>query len=830
MQSAAFNVAILGIYVFLFASISWMRKDDRLRCWVAAWGSIFIHFSINLWQPTASPWQEIQSCINIDSLALTALLLGLSSFNYAEGRKAFLRIGALVGLATFVCLNLVIAGVTAVWLLNCVVAARLLLTVALAARTRRGRALAGSLEVAVSLAAGAWMVFGIFHAQPEIVIYAILGEVFLVAAVEFWNGWTRRTRALKFVTAGLVAWSSVFPAGFWVSQLWPHLSVYPEFWNIPKFCVAAGMILLVLEEDTHAAKSLTEEYRLLFDSNPNPLWIFEAATLKFLSVNQSALNHLGYSREEFLGLKLTDILHPGIREAVRHEVASSTFASNHASMHLRKDGSYLPMDITAHGINFLGKPSRFTMALDVTERESLRRQLEDQAQHDSLTGLPNRMLFPQLVAEAVRGAVKSNEKLAILSLDIDRFKRINDTYGFRVGDECIQRIAAILCANVRSMDIVARTAGEEFTIVLTGIKGALSAEHMAKTLKDALGQPLLVQGYKIQLSFCVGMAICPDDGTDPIALWRGAESAQRQAKTAGDGNLVWLSPELSRSADEQIQLEAHLRDRLDDGGFHLAYQPIYDFDGVVQGMEALLRLNHPTRGAVSPDKIIPVAEQSGLIAPLGQWVIEKVCQQLTTWKSDGARMVPVAVNVSGLQLMHGEFAGRLTETLGRHGIDPDSIHLEVTESVMGNLAEASAMIDALAALGFVFSIDDFGTGHSSLGRLHLLQFGVLKIDRSFISQLFAENSTLSIVQAIISMAHGLGHRVVAEGVETVEQFACLRDLGCDLLQGYLMSRPVSPDRIPALAAALAPFLVKDEGVPSAPLSLSGIAANPFQIN
>lgn len=799
------NIVILGLFVFLFGAVTWERRDDRLLCWVGGWLCVLAHFAAELWQlwqPSGILLQNVQICVSLDTLALAAILFAVSSMVLKEGRAVALRLGFLLAVSTLLCINLAAVALPVLWPLAAAVAVRQLLAVFLAAREQRQlRPLAGSLVAVLCLITGAWMFEGIYHGRPDVVIYALLAEIFIVVAIDFWsNGW-ERTVALHTMIVGLIGWGMVFPVSFWMQELWPHFVLNREIWNIPKFCVAVGMILLVLDEDTRAAHSLSEDYRLLFDSNPEALWITEIATRRFLAVNQAALDMHGYTREEFLALNLPDILHPDVRKWALEHLGSAQPRPNRASRHIRKDGTIVPLDLSAYDIIFHGRPCRFVMAVDVTEREALAQRLEHETQHDHLTGLPNRMLFPELLAAAIDRSVK-DDKLAIICVDIDRFKRINDTYGLRVGDECIQRVAAILTSQVRAMDIVARTGGEEFTIVLTGIKNPVIAEQTAYNLQQCFAAPLVVQGFKVPISFSMGLGFYPNDGTDPICLWRSAESAQRQAKAAGGGQVAWLSPELSRVAEEQIELEAYMRAQMEDGGFHMVYQPIYSINGSVAGMEALLRLDHPRLGPISPVRLIPIAEETGLIVPLGQWVIEEACRQLLLWKTEGVPLVPIAINVSGLQLMHEDFARRLLATLQRYAIDPHWIHLEVTESsVMRNLGEVADQMAVLSAQGFAFSIDDFGTGHSSLGRLNQLRISVLKIDRSFINDLCEQKGSYSIVQAIITMAHALGHAVVAEGVETEQQLACLRDLDCDLIQGYLLSRPVAPDKIPALIAA-----------------------------
>ena len=805
MQEVIVDIVFFSLLVIMFGAAFRERPDHRLRCWLAGWLCVLAHFFTALFNPPNIFWLSVRDCASMDLLALAGIFFIVSTMILTEGRRAGLRLGTVLAITTLACISLAIMAPQSVWPLCFLVLARQGFAVSLATRPRPNRRAIGFIVLSACLITGGWMFYGVIHTRPEIVICALLAELFFVSAIDFWNNGWQRSTALKITVVGLVTWAAVLPVSLLLHRLWPQLVIDPDLLHAPKMCAGVGMIIMVLEEDVRAARTLTEEYRLLFESNPHPLWIFETETLHFLNVNQAALDKHGYTREEFLAMTLPDILDPSMVPQVLRETASPEPKPNRASRHICKDGTILPMDITAYSIEFQGKQCRFVLALDVTEREKLQDELVHQAQHDFLTGLPNRMLFQELLTEAVRQSVKAEEMLAVLCLDLIRLKNINDTYGIGIGDECIQRIAGILGHSARAMDIVARTGGGEFAIVLAGIKSAVKAEQVANDLRVIFSQPLLIEGYKIQLSFSMGLAVCPDDGKDAIALWRRAESAQRQSRAAGGGETVWFSSELNRAAEEQIELEAYMRLQLERGGFHLAYQPLYAFDGTIHGLEALLRLDHPKYGAVSPARFIPIAEETGLIVPLGQWVIEEVCRQLQVWKDRGIRLVPVAGNGSGLQLMHVEFVDRVMDSLLRYAIEPRLIHLEVTESVaMRNQAEASDRMVAFTARGIAFSIDDFGTGHSSLYRLHQLPISVLKIDRSFIDQLCLQNGTYSIVQAVISMAHALGLRVVAEGVETESQLACLHMLQCDLLQGFLLSRPVSPEHIPPLLASTHP--------------------------
>jgi diguanylate cyclase (GGDEF)-like protein/PAS domain S-box-containing protein len=820
MQEFLVDAVIVGLFVFLFAAMSSGRGDVRLRLWTAGWLSILAHFLAELWQPTGHGWQVVHGSISISALAVGGTCFVFSATIHRAKGKLVKHLGMGLVVLTLVALSLAVDGTCPRWVLAVLVAARQADAVFLAMQARKIRLQFFALSALVCLTTGAWMLAGVLYGQPEIVIYALLGEIYFIAAIDFYaNGWYQ-SAALKTMIGGFAAWGAVFPLAYWAARLWPHFAIDREVWNVPKFCVAVGMILVVIEEDTRAAHALGEDYQLLFDGNPEPLWLVEIDTLRFLGANQAALDLHGYTREEFLQLKLTDVLPPEVWEVTKGNVRSGQETHHRKVRQLRKDGANVFFDVRVRETVFQGKRCRFAMAIDVTEQEELKHELDRKAVHDQLTGLPNRLLLPDLLAKAVKHAVEAKEKLAVLSIDIDRFKRVNDVYGLRIGDECIERVAELFVSRLRSLDIVARTGGDEFTIVVTGLKSTVTAEQAVHDLLGAIAEPLIIQGYKIELPVSIGVAVGPDDGVDALALWGGAERARVEAKAAGGSRAEWFSAELRKAAEEQMELEAYLRTRMDEGGLHLAYQPIYGLDGTICSMEALLRLDHPDFGVVSPVKLIPIAEAAGLIIPLGEWVIEEACRQLLIWKSEGVPLVPVAVNVSGLQIVHVDFARRLMSTLERYSIDPRLMHIEVTESVaMRNVADVTEQMKALSAKGIEFSIDDFGTGHSSLSRLSQLGASILKIDKSFMTPNCTENAH-TIVQAIITMAHTLGHKVVAEGVETEQQLACLRELHCDLFQGYLLSRPVAPDLIPALMGAVHPAF---DGMPEVSESLRIVA-------
>jgi diguanylate cyclase (GGDEF)-like protein len=428
---------------------------------------------------------------------------------------------------------------------------------------------------------------------------------------------------------------------------------------------------------------------------------------------------------------------------------------------------------------------------DVTERDRLHEQLVHQANHDILTGLPNRALLEDRIAQTLAHASRYGHKAALLCLDLDRFKQINDTYGHAIGDVCLQEIGRRLSSRVRAVDTVARTGGEEFTVLLQEIAESEDAERVAADILRGLNEPYRHNGIDIDLTASLGIAVYPDHGTDPAVLWRDADTAMYRAKKSGGNQYMYVSQEISSATLEATELEKHLRRALKDGGLELHYQPLYTRDGQLCGLEALVRLRHPLLGLVYPDRFIPIAEESGLIVPLGNWVLDECCRQSREWQDRGLHPPRIAFNVSQLQLTRFDFSSYVIERLRHYKLAPSALEMEVTEStVMRNIGQVTRQIDTLARMGIHFSIDDFGTGYSSLAHLHQLPVQTLKIDRSFIERINEPNGTYAIVQAIVFLAHSLGLVVVAEGVEREDQLTRLWQLDCDRVQGYYFAPPL----------------------------------------
>jgi diguanylate cyclase (GGDEF)-like protein len=415
---------------------------------------------------------------------------------------------------------------------------------------------------------------------------------------------------------------------------------------------------------------------------------------------------------------------------------------------------------------------------------------------DYLTGLPNRRLLVQQMVRALTSAREGGHRAAFLCLTIDRFQQADDGHGQIVKDKCMKRVATMLTRRLRGMDTVARTGEEEFTIVLGEVESVEAAGIVAKALMELFATPLEVEQSPILLRASIGGAVYPDHGERETQLWQDADAAMRRAKRDGGGRYLLAAQETSTDVAGNAELEDHMRTMLQEGGFRLHYQLQYHMNGQIRGVEALVRLPHPTLGYVSPDLFIPLAEASGLIHPLGKFVIEEACRQLTLWNKAGMTPVRIAVNVSPLQLMRSDFAAEVQQAIQESGVDdPALLEIEITERVILNFDEIAKRMTEFAAMGIRFAVDDFGTGYASLQHLHQLPISTLKIDRSFIQRLCESSRSYPIVKAIIELAHSLKMQVIAEGVEDEDQLQLLRELKCDCIQGFLLSRPLPPEEI-----------------------------------
>lgn len=537
---------------------------------------------------------------------------------------------------------------------------------------------------------------------------------------------------------------------------------------------------------------------LLFAGNPLPMWICDVDSSRFLEVNERAESQYGYTREEFLSLTLSDIVAAQGVPATQTVFPSGRPDTEEIQIHLKRDKSQIYVTVRANDIRLGDRHVRLVVAEDVTERRHLHERLLQLAHHDALTGLPNRILLEQRMSQGLASAQAGNHRAAIICLDLDRFKQVNDWYGHAIGDECLKRVGTMLTRRLRGMDTVARTGGEEFTMVLGEVESVASAGIVAKALLQVFSVPMEIEGHRIIVGASMGVAVYPDHGTEGNELWRSADAAMYRAKRAGGSRHAMAGADSVATAADISDVDARMRAMLQNREFKLHYQIQYSKNGHIRGMEALLRLPHPNHGVVSPDRFITIAEESGLIHSLGKWVIEEACRQLMLWNSQRKSPVCIAVNISPLQLMRPDFVTEVRQAISESGINPAWLEMEITERVVLNINEIAKRMSELAEIGIRFAVDDFGTGYSSLQHLHRLPVSTLKIDCSFVQQLCESSRSYSIVKSIIAMGHSLHMEVIAEGVEHEDQLRVLRELDCDCIQGFLLSHPSPPETIEAL--------------------------------
>ncbi|MBY0496305.1 MAG: EAL domain-containing protein [Cyanobacteria bacterium] len=430
---------------------------------------------------------------------------------------------------------------------------------------------------------------------------------------------------------------------------------------------------------------------------------------------------------------------------------------------------------------------------DVIVSRERRLQMLHLAEHDALTDLPNRLLLNDRLARSIALARRYGRRLAVLFLDCDRFKHINDTLGHAIGDQVLRSVAKRLTTCVRESDTVSRHGGDEFLILLSELDQPEDAEAIAQKIVTSIAEPHLVSGHELQITASAGIALYPEDGQDAQSLIMRADTAMYYAKNTGRNRVGFYKPDMEAPAIKRSSIDSELRSALDKGEFELFYQPTIDLEtGVISGAEALMRWRHPERGIIAPDQFIPAAEASGLIVPMGRWALREACRQAKAWQDAGLPAIPIAVNVSALQFRTAGFLEDIMRFLAESALQPQYLELELTESaLMVDNASTMSLLEVLKQHGILLKVDDFGTGPSSLSYLQRCPVDVLKIDQSFVADIDPQPESAPLVRAVIAMGKSLGCRVVAEGVETKQQFAYLRAENCDEGQGYHFSPPVN---------------------------------------
>jgi len=551
----------------------------------------------------------------------------------------------------------------------------------------------------------------------------------------------------------------------------------------------------VATERRQSADALQESelrFRTLAETAPCAIMILQADEVRF--ANSAARALCGHG-EAFLGRKIWDVIHPDDRAAVRRQIAEGLAG--------RQSGRYEVRVVTGNGeerwaelssgmTRFEGRPGLVLAGFDVSERKQAEARIRTLAYHDPLTGLPNRLLFDDRLQMAIADAHRRGQRLAVVFLDLDHFKHINDSLGHKAGDEVLQVIGRRVRETLRTGDTVARLGGDEFVLLLTGLHAPEEAAVVAQKVLEIVRAPVHLSGRDFFITGSIGICVFPDDGQDAEALLKNADTAVYRAKERGRDNCQLFTPIMHTAAVERLEIESGLRQAMGRGELLLHYQPILDLHRQeVCGVEALLRWNHPVRGLVSAPEFIPVAESSNLIVPLGLWTLRTALHEVRRWQEITNPDLTVAVNLAARHFQQPDLVDHIAGALAEAGVTAECLVVEITETqTMQNAAAAARTLAQLKELGVRIAIDDFGTGYSSLSYLKHLPIHSLKIDRSFVADITQGHGDAAIARAIIMLAHTLQLTVVAEGVETAEQLQFLEKAECDMAQGFLYSRPL----------------------------------------
>ncbi|MEY9124517.1 EAL domain-containing protein [Bradyrhizobium yuanmingense] len=553
-----------------------------------------------------------------------------------------------------------------------------------------------------------------------------------------------------------------------------------------------------LRVDITELKQREASFRLLFDGNPVPMIVCALDDERILGVNDAAVAHYGYSRAEFERLKIRSLQAfesepPWTVDGTGEDQAGRTWK------HVKADGGLIDLAIYSRELTYAERPAVLLALMDITERKRAEARLAFMAQHDGLTGLPNRNLLRQQMDEMLLHTRRGSEKVALLILGLDNFKAVNDTLGHAVGDKLLRGVAKRLRSTLREEDALARLNSDEFAVLQSGLARPEDAVMLAKRLLAAIADPYLLDGHSVVIGASIGIAMAPGDGEDSEKLLKSADMALSRAKLDARGSFAFFEAALDAKAQSRRKIEVELRDAIQNDVLRPYYQPLIDLSsGRITGFEALVRWPHAERGMVSPAEFIPVAEDTGLINPLGGLMLRRACLDAAAWPDD----VRVAVNLSPLQFRSGNLLSMVTDALKHSGLPPLRLELEITETLLlEKSAQVLATLHALRALGVRISMDDFGTGYSSLSYLRSFPFDKIKIDQSFVRDLGANREAQAIIRSIVSLGKGLGVTITAEGVETEAELSCLRAEGCHEGQGFLFSKARPHAEIVSLLAA-----------------------------
>jgi diguanylate cyclase (GGDEF)-like protein/PAS domain S-box-containing protein len=547
-----------------------------------------------------------------------------------------------------------------------------------------------------------------------------------------------------------------------------------------------------LRVDITELKQREASFRLLFDDNPAPMIIYARDGHAILDVNKAAVDHYGYTRAQFVSMTLRHIHDCDTYDELNRVNASAENFKGRTWTHLKANGARIDVAIYARAITHRDVPAFLIAVMDITERKRAEAQVAHMVHHDALTGLPNRVRLRQQLDEMLQYRRRRLDRgPAILCIDLDNFKTINDTLGHSHGDLLLQRVAERLRGLLGAGDVAARLGADEFAILQSEVTAMTDVTTFANRILAEIGEPFEIGGHEVIVGASVGVAVAPGDGDDPDALFRNADLALGRAKADGKGAIRFFESEMDARAQVRRQLEMDLRAAIVAEELEVHYQPLINLaTGAISGFEALSRWRQPERGFIPPSEFISVAEESGMIAQLGAYVLKRACRDAVQWRND----VKLAVNLSPLQFRTGNLFATVKQILEETGLSPKRLELEITEALLLEKSDyVLATLHALRALGVRISMDDFGTGYSSLSYLRKFPFDKIKVDRSFVYDLAGNADSQAIVRAILSLGLSLGITITAEGVETEADLACLKAEGCHEGQGYLFStaRPQS---------------------------------------
>ena len=542
-------------------------------------------------------------------------------------------------------------------------------------------------------------------------------------------------------------------------------------------------------------RNAAESFRLLFENNPVPMWVVERSTLKFIDVNAAAVEHYGYTREQFLNMTSLDIRPAGEHQRALEDARNNFSLDSGAAdwTHRKADGSEILVASYARPIKYNGTEAAIVSVIDITERRKQDARIQYLVEHDTLTDLPNRRLFFDLLKGSLARKSSNPHYTAVILVDVDDFKRVNDTLGHQVGDNLIVAVANRLEECIGDRGVVARLGGDEFVVLLPVLAGPEAAQAVAVELIDAFRRPLIIPGHSILTKISAGISLGLGDAVDASTLMLHADLALYQAKSGGGD--VWrvYEPRMALQTMKRREMEQDLQQALAQNQLVIHYQPLVELAGCAEtGFEALLHWNHPEKGMIAPSAFIPVAEASGLIIPIGTWVLEQSCLLAASWQEN----ISISVNISPAQFKSGKLVAAVAGALRSAGLAAHRLELEITASILLEKSpETLDILRNLKNLGVSIALDDFGTGYSGLGYLNSYPIDKIKIDQSFVRDIGIKSKAVELIRAAVKIGQSLGLRTLAEGIETKEQLSILRALGCQQGQGFLFGPAIPADGI-----------------------------------